>query len=505
MDTAQDLGHVPVAIVGTGFAGLAMAVRLGQEGTEYLILERADDIGGTWRDNSYPGCKCDVPSHLYSFSFAPNPDWSQTYSPQPEIWAYLRRTAETFGVVPRIRFGHEVRSARWDEDDQRWELQTSSGRCTADALVLGQGPLSEPSIPPLPGTADFEGTVFHSARWDHDHDLTGERVAVIGTGASAIQFVPEIQPDVARLTLFQRTPPWVLPHRDRPITRAERTLYRRVPALQRAVRAGVYWTRELTAYGMTKNPKFLNPIEKLGRKHLAKAVTDAALREKLTPSFSPGCKRLLMSNDYYPALAADNVEVVTDGIAEITPTGIRTIDGADHEVDTIIFGTGFHVTDNPIAKLVTGRGGRSLAEAWDRTGMRAYNGTTVAGFPNMFMLAGPNTGIGHTSLVVMIEAQVQYVLDGLRTLRERRAASMDVRQEALDDFADEIHRKMARTVWSTGGCASWYLDAHGRNTTLWPDFTFRFVQRLRRFDAERYTFEAGTDSPSDEERTDVAG
>ena len=481
-----DLGHVPVAIVGSGFAGLAMAVRLEQQGTEYLILERAADLGGTWRDNSYPGCKCDVPSHLYSFSFAPNPDWSHTYSPQPEIQAYLRRTAESFGIVPRIRFGHEVCDMRWDEHDRRWEIETIRGRCTADVLVLGQGPLSEPSIPAVRGIDDFGGTVFHSARWDHGHDLHGERVAVIGTGASSIQFVPQIQPDVASLTLFQRTPPWVLPHSDRRVTKAERTVYRKVPAVQRAVRAGVYWTRELAAYGMTKNPKFMRPIERMARRHLDKKVPDPELRAKLTPDFSPGCKRLLVSNDYYPALSADNVEVVTDGIDEITPTGIRTIDGAEHEVDTIIFGTGFHVTDNPIAQKVQGRDGRTLAEAWGEKGMRAYNGTTVAGFPNMFMLAGPNTGIGHTSLVVMIEAQVRYVLDCMRTMRQRRLASVDVREDALESFNEDVHRRMGKTVWSTGGCASWYLDDHGRNTTLWPDFTWRFVQRVRRFDPESY-------------------
>ena len=480
------VAHVPVAIVGAGFAGLAMAKALEDDGTDYVILERAADLGGTWRDNSYPGCKCDVPSHLYSFSFAPNPDWSSTYSPQPEIQAYLRRCAEDFGIVRRIRFGHEVRSCRWDGAERRWHVETSAGGLTAGVLVAAQGPLSEPAAPALAGLDAFEGTMFHSARWDHDHDLTGERVAVIGTGASAIQFVPQIQPAVGHLSLFQRTPAWVLPHTDRPISARERTLYRRVPAAQRAVRTGVYWMRELTAYGLTRDQRMLRPVERLARKHLAAQVPDPELRAKLTPAYSPGCKRLLLSNDYYPSLTAPNVEVVTDGIAAVRPRSIVTVDGTEHEVDTIILGTGFKVTTPPIAGIVCGKDGRTLAEAWAGTGMRAYNGTAVSGFPNLFMLAGPNTGIGHTSLVVMIEAQVRYVVDAMRTMRDRGVAAVDVRPAVLEAWADEIHRKMGSTVWSTGGCASWYLDDHGRNTTLWPDFTFRFVQRTRRFDPEHY-------------------
>ncbi|MDX6585905.1 MAG: hypothetical protein QOI31_378, partial [Solirubrobacterales bacterium] len=336
---------ISVGVVGAGFGGIGMGIRLRQEGIEdFEIFERGATVGGVWRANTYPGAACDVPSHLYSFSFAPGHNWSRRYAPQPEIQEYMEEITDRFGMRPHLRLGTEVTSATFDEASGRWTVTRDSGESREfDVLVTACGQLTRPQVPHVEGIADFEGRVFHSAEWDHSHDLKGRDVAVIGTGASAIQFVPEIQPDVARLTLFQRTPPWVLPHRDRPITRAERTLYRRVPALQRAVRAGVYWTRELTAYGMTKNPRFLNPIEKLGRTHLAKAVADPVLREKLTPSFSPGCKRLLMSNDYYPALAADNVEVVPDGIAGITPSGIRTIDGVEHEVDTIIFGTGFAV------------------------------------------------------------------------------------------------------------------------------------------------------------------
>jgi cation diffusion facilitator CzcD-associated flavoprotein CzcO len=479
-----------VAVVGTGFAGLGASIALSRAGIDHLVLEKADDLGGTWRDNTYPGCRCDVPSHLYSFSFAPNPDWSETYSPQPEIHRYLRTTAEDHGVLDRIRFRSEVQDAAWDPAQQRWRLTTPSGEVVAEHLILGYGPLSVPSIPDLPGLDDFEGTAFHSAQWRSDHDLRGERVAVIGTGASAIQFVPQIQPDVAHLTLFQRTPPWVLPHRNRRITRGERALYRAVPATQKLVRGLVYWSREAFVTSMLRNGKTLENMEKLARKHLHDSVDDPDLRATLTPDYRPGCKRLLPSNDYYPAVAQPNVDVVTDKIVRVTPTGIVTADGTEHEVDTIIFGTGFKVTDNPVAEWVRGADGRTLAEHWSEHGMQAYLGTTVPRFPNLYLLAGPNTGIGHTSLVVMIEAQLRYVLGALEAQERTGAGALEVRRSVLATYTDEIQRKAAKTVWNTGGCASWYLDDQGRNTTIWPDYTFRFRRRTKRFDARAYELTA---------------
>jgi cation diffusion facilitator CzcD-associated flavoprotein CzcO len=478
--------HVRVAVVGTGFAGIGASIALQREGIEHIVLERAHDVGGTWRDNRYPGCRCDVPSHLYSFSFAPNPEWTETYSPQPEIFAYLRRTAEQFGVVDRIRFGHEVRHARWDTASQRWEIDTAAGRVTADVLVLGNGPLAEPAIPDLPGIDRFDGTTFHSATWRADHDLGGERVAVIGTGASAIQFVPEIQPVVDRLLLFQRTAPWVLPHRNRRITAGERFLYRHLPIVQRFVRNLVYWSRELFVTGMLRNTSTLERVEKLARAHLEKQVPDPELRAELTPEYTPGCKRLLLSNDYLPAIQQPNVDLVTEKIVEIVPGGVVTADGIEHPVDTIIWGTGFHVTDNPVADRVVGADGRTLAQHWEERGAQAYLGSTVPSFPNLFLLAGPNTGIGHTSLVVMIEAQLAYLTDALRTMERTGAASVELRRPVLQAWSDEIQRKAAPTVWNSGGCASWYLDEAGRNTTIWPDHTYRFVRRTRRFDATRY-------------------
>jgi cation diffusion facilitator CzcD-associated flavoprotein CzcO len=491
--------HVHIAIIGTGFAGLGTAVRLKQEGIEdFVILERAADVGGTWRDNSYPGCRCDVPSHLYSFSFALNPEWTNTFSPQPEIWDYLRRVAHDHDLLPKIRFGHEVLEGRWDEDAARWELETAAGPMTADVVVAGAGGLADPAVPDIPGLDRFTGKAFHSARWDHDHDLTGERVAVIGTGASAIQFVPQIQPQVGELRLFQRTPPWIVPHPGREIGERRRRLYRRVPGLQRLVRAGIYWTRELLVVGLAFKPRLMKVPERLARMHLRKQVPDRELRRKLTPSYTIGCKRILQSNDYYPALAQPNVDVVTSGIAEVRERSIVTADGAEHEVDTIIFGTGFHVTDLPFAERVRGAGGVTLAEQWADEGMQAYMGTTVAGFPNLFILVGPNTGLGHTSIVFMIESQVNYVVGALRALQARGAAAVNVRPQAQAAYNEQIQRDLQRTVWNTGGCASWYLDKHGKNTTLWPSFTFTFRQRTRAFDPVAYDFLAAPARTGDE-------
>ncbi|HEY2637514.1 MAG TPA: NAD(P)/FAD-dependent oxidoreductase [Solirubrobacteraceae bacterium] len=488
--------HYRVAIVGSGFAGLGMAIRLKRDGIEdFVVLERADDVGGTWRDNTYPGCQCDVPSHLYSFSFAPNPSWSRTYSRQPEIQAYLRRVARDFGVYEHVRFGHELRDAAWDEDARVWRLTTAGGELTADVTVLGVGALSEPRMPDIPGMETFQGTTFHSATWNHDHDLENERVAVIGTGASAIQFVPEIQPTVAKLHVFQRTPPWIMPHTDRPVTAAERRVFRRFPAVQRLIRNAVWAGREWLVIGLTRKPRFMRLPAAVGRRHLRGQVSDAELRARLTPDYTVGCKRILLSDKWYPALQRDNVEVVTDAVTEIRPHSVVTADGTEREVDTIIAGTGFLVTDFPAAQRLRGRGGQTLAEAWNGS-MRAYLGTTVAGFPNLFTLVGPNTGLGHSSMVYMIESQVAYVADALRVMAERGVAEVDVREDVQAAYNDELQRRMGRTVWSSGGCASWYLDANGRNTTLWPDFTFAFRNRTRRFEAGDYDLRPRRETPA---------
>ncbi|MGP0031404.1 MAG: flavin-containing monooxygenase [Acidimicrobiales bacterium] len=484
--------HVRIAIVGAGFSGLGSAIALAHEGyggADVLVLERRGGPGGTWYDNSYPGCRCDVPSNLYSFSFAPNPDWSETFSTQPEIERYLQSVARRYGVLDRIAFRAELASARWDPGRSVWVLETSRGSLTADVLIGGGGGLSEPSVPDLTGASTFAGTSFHSAQWDHGHDLAGRRVAIIGTGASAIQFLPHVQQQAGHVTLFQRTPPWVFPHRNRRTRGIERMAFRRLPWTQRASRARHYWTGELLLGSMLiRNSPMLKRLEGLARRFLERQVTDPELRAKLTPTYTPGCKRLLQSNDYYPALQRPNVTVETEKILELVPAGVVTADGVLHEVDTVIYGTGFRITDNPMAERVVGADGRTLKEHWSASGvgMSAYCGSTIPGFPNFFMLAGPNTGIGHTSLVVMIEAQIAHVTGALRALASRGAAVVEVRSEVAARWASEIQAKAAPTVWNSGGCSSWYLDEAGRNTTLWPDYTFRFVRRVRRFDPHDY-------------------
>jgi cation diffusion facilitator CzcD-associated flavoprotein CzcO len=477
--------HVRVAIAGSGFGGLGTAIRLAQSGfDDFLVFERSNDVGGVWRDNTYPGCACDVESHLYSFSFARNPEWTRSFSPQREIWAYLRACAERFGVLPRVRFDHDIREASWDDDAQRWRLETSHGVFTADFLVAAVGALSEPSIPSLPGLSTFTGKVFHSARWDHEHDLTGKRVAVIGTGASAIQFVPAIQPKVSALTIFQRTPPWIVARGDRALGELERSVLRRSNAAQWLKRARIYAVREVTALAFF-NVGAAKLTQRLALRHLERSVRDPALRRKLTPKYAMGCKRILLSDDYLPAVAKANVDVVTDAIAEIRPNAVVDKRGVVHEVDTIIFGTGFQVQKYPFADRVRGRDGRTLADTW-KSGMSAHLGTTVSGYPNLFLLQGPNPGLGHTSVITMIESQIEHVVNALKYVDQRGVASVEPRASAQAAFVAEVDRMMKGTVWTSGGCSSWYLDARGRNSAIWPGFTFTFKRRVERFDPSEY-------------------
>ncbi|MCF6745477.1 NAD(P)/FAD-dependent oxidoreductase [Blastococcus sp. KM273128] len=478
--------EVRVAVIGSGFAGLATGITLRRRGeTDFVLLERAGDVGGTWRDNTYPGAACDVQSHLYSYSFAPNPDWPRAYSEQPEIQAYLQATADRFGVRGHCVFGAEVTDARWDDAARRWEVRTTAGDFRAQVLVSAAGALADPTYPDIPGLESFEGTVMHSARWDSSHDVSGEQVAVIGTGASAVQIVPAIQPKVESIAVYQRTPPWVVPRTDHPVKPWARRLYRLVPGVQRAVRGALYALREFLVIGMAKRRAFLRPVGRLARTHLHRQVRDPRLRAALTPDYTIGCKRILISNDYYPALCAPNAELVTAGIAEIRPRSIVTRDGVERPTDTLVLATGFHVTDLPIAERIRGRDGRSLAEVW-AGGMVSNRSTTVAGFPNLFLLVGPNVGVGHTSMVYMIESQVAYVDDALRTMAAEGLAALETTPQAQEAYRELIARKSQGTVWLGGGCASWYLDEHGHNTTLWPDFTFRFRRLTRSLDRENY-------------------
>lgn len=479
-------GSAKVVIVGSGFAGIGLAHRLREAGVrDVLVLERGDDVGGVWRSNTYPGCTCDVPSHLYSFSFAPNPEWTNTYSPQPEIQAYLRSCVDRFGLRPQLRFGVEMLDAAWDEVTGRWRISTSDGEYDAQVLVSAVGPLTEPSYPDVPGIETFEGHLMHSARWDHSYDLTGKVVASIGTGASAIQYVPEIADLVDRLYVLQRTPPWIMSHTKRPITDRERRLYRRLPAAQRAVRAAVYAAKEALVLGFVKRPALMNRLAGLSTAHLAKQVADPDLRSRLTPDYTLGCKRLVPSNRWYPALQEPHVELVCASLAEIRADSVIDSDGAEHQVDTIIFGTGYHVTDIPVAAHLRGRDGRSLAEHWAGS-PRAYLGTSVPGFPNLFLMLGPNTGLGHSSMVYMIESQITHVLHQIQAMDAAGATVIEVDQQAHDAYNRDLDKRMATTVWEVGGCRSFYLDATGRNATLWPDWTWRFRRLASRRDTAAY-------------------
>ena len=484
-----------MAIIGAGFSGIGMAIKLLEAGREdFVILERADDVGGTWRANTYPGCQCDVPSNLYSFSFAPNPDWSHTFPLQAEIWDYLRRVADDHGLRPRIRFDTDVTGASWDETEGLWRIETSTGPLSADVLVAAMGGLSEPSVPDLPGIESFEGAAFHTARWDHERETAGRSVAVVGTGASAIQAIPHLQRDAARLTVFQRTPAWVFPHPGRGVRARERSLFRRLPPIQRAIRTVVHWGREVFLLPFRLRAFRWIP-KRIASQHLARQVADPVLRARLTPDFEVGCKRILLSNDYYPALQQPNVELVTEAVVEVRPKGVVTADGREHAVDTIVWGTGFTASQLPIGERLRGREGRLLGDLWRERGMTALRGTTFAGFPNLFMLVGPNTGLGHTSIILMIESQIAYVIDALRAMDERGLASVEPRPEAQAAFNERLQASMKGSVWTDGGCSSWYLDPHGANRVIWPGTTWGFRQATSRFDPAEYQSSPQTSSP----------
>ncbi|PYE53542.1 flavin-containing monooxygenase [Deinococcus yavapaiensis] len=483
--TEATASHVHVAVIGSGFAGIAMAIRLLGDGErDFVVFERASDVGGTWRDNTYPGCACDVPSNLYSFSFAPYPDWSRRYAPQTEILAYLRDVARRFGVLPHVRFSHEVRTATWDDAEGIWRLETSGGPWTATFVVSGQGPLSTPKWPDLPGLHDFGGELMHSARWNHAYDLAGKRVAVIGTGASAIQFVPAIQPRVAHLTVFQRSAPWIVPRGDRAFTSNERRAFRSLPITQRLSRAAIFLKHERDGLGFWE-PRLEPYVRSIAARHLKAQVRDASLRAKLTPNYRIGCKRILVSDDYYPALQQPNVSLVTEPIERVTKGGVVTANGTLHEVDAMLCGTGFEVATMPFARLFRGKDGRTLAQTW-ASGPEAYLGTTVANFPNLFLLLGPNVLLGHNSVLYMMEAQVAYVAACLQHARREHLQAFDVRPEAQRTYNDALQARFERSAWSARHCASWYLDEHGRNVTLWPDFALSFRRRLRAFDPAAY-------------------
>ncbi|MBN3753522.1 NAD(P)/FAD-dependent oxidoreductase [Paraburkholderia sp. Tr-20389] len=481
-----------IAIVGSGFSGIGMAIRLKRLGyTSVTIYEAAGELGGTWRDNVYPGAACDVPSHLYSFSFEANPAWSRAFSHQHEILAYLKHCARKYQVDSAIQFNARVMAARFDEARLVWQLDIARNgvheTVEADIVIAASGPLSRPAMPRIDGIDAFNGKIFHSARWDHDYPLEGKRVAVIGTGASAIQFVPQIQPRVAQLLLFQRTAPWIMPKPDKPIGDRARWLFKHLPFTQRFVRSAIYWQMESRGIAFFVNPRLVNPAMKFARSYLQRRVKDPALRAKITPDYRLGCKRVLLSSDYYPALRQPNVDVVTTPIRTVVHDGIVTADGVHHPVDAIICGTGFQVNDVGAPFDVSGIGGADLGALWLRDGPEAYLGTSIADFPNFFMMAGPNTGLGHNSMIYMIESQVQYIADCLRELRRRGARTMNLRADVQRAFNERLQLDMRQTVWASG-CHSWYQTKSGKVTAIWPGFTFSFRRRTRRVRGGEYIY-----------------
>ena len=475
-----------VVVIGAGFAGVAMGIKLRAAGVDdFVILEKAGDLGGTWRDNTYPGCACDVPSHLYSYSFEPNPGWTRMFSPQQEIWDYLRRCVDKYELGPHLHYGVEVVAATFDDDTARWTLRTAAGdELTAQVVIAGVGALHQPHYPDLPGLSSFAGRTFHSADWDHDHDLTGRRVAVVGTGASSIQFVPPVAAVAAHLDVYQRSAPWVTPRPDRRIDERERLRLARLPIAHRVLRSTIFWALELRGIGFAVHPRLMKGLDALARRHLQAQVADPDLRARLTPDYRIGCKRVLLSNDYYPALCRDDVDLVTDGIREVTATGLVTTDGTERPADTIVFGTGFDVKANLTRMRIVGRGGVELARRWQRTGIGAHLGITVAGFPNLFLLTGPNTGLGHNSLIFMIEQQVRYVVQALRAMDRHGADWIDVRERPQRRFVARVQARLSGSVWSS--CRSWYLDENGRNFTIWPYFSWQYWLETRRLRVRQF-------------------
>lgn len=485
----QTLRKVEVAIVGAGFGGLCMAIQLQKAGiTDIVILEKDKAVGGTWRDNTYPGAACDVQSHLYSFSFAGNPDWSRRYPGWQEIQDYIHKTTEDYNIEPYVEYGSEVCGAEFNEQSGRWLVSLSNGKqFDAHHFVLATGPLHFPDIPKIPGLENFAGKQFHSAQWDHDYDLKGKNVVSIGTGGSAVQYLPEIAPDVKKLSVFQRTPAWVIPRDMRAYSKLEKKLFTKFPLMRKLHRLRLYATNEARVLPII-HARLAQSFQFLAKAFLNMQVKDPVLREKLTPDYTIGCKRVLISNTYFPTFNRDNVDLITSGIKEIKEHSVIDRNGVEHPADAIIFGTGF-VTDPRIYMKdfkLTGLPGRDLHQDWQGAA-QAYYGISVTGYPNMFQLVGPNTGLGHNSIIFMIEKQVNYSVRCILELRKRKAKYLDVKADVQTEFNDNLQDRLKGTVW-TSGCQSWYQQADGRNVVIWPGTTLRYQSELRKVDMNAYNW-----------------
>jgi cation diffusion facilitator CzcD-associated flavoprotein CzcO len=479
------LGSPSIAVVGGGFAGVGAAVMLRRSGFhDVTVFERGERVGGVWHHNTYPGAACDIPSHLYEFSFEPNPEWTRRYAPQAEIQAYLEDLARRYGLLDRIRTSTEVTGARWDDERRKWTVETSAGRHEADVLLTACGQLSQPVIPALPGLDEYEGPSFHTAQWRHDVDLTGKRVAVVGTGCSAIQVVPAIQPTVENVTVYQRSPGWTVPKMDFEYSERARQLFRRFPLLQRLDRRLIFSFQELAAVAFTKRPWLRKPFEAIGRKQIEKAIEDPELRRKVTPTDQVGCKRVMLTDEWYPTLTQPNVEVLTDRISALTKSGIETADGSEREHDVIIFATGFNSHAFVAPMGIEGPGGRTLQDEWSDVA-RAYYGLSVPGFPNLFLLYGPNTNGGSGSVIFTIEAGMTHVIAALREMERASAERIEVKREAAQAFDRDLREALAGTVWHSG-CTNWYVDERGNDPSQWPWTWSAYRRRTAELEPDAY-------------------
>ncbi len=475
-----------VAIVGAGFAGIGTAIRLRNSGIEnFVLLERGSAVGGTWRDNTYPGAACDIPSRLYSYSFAPNPNWSHTYSGSAEILDYIHTMVDEFDIESRIRFGHNVVDIIWNEASGHWHLSIDGhADVRARTVVMASGPLANASLPNIRGIDTYEGHKIHSARWDHGFDFEGKKIAVVGTGASAVQIVPELVKIADTVKVFQRTPGWTLPRVNRKTQAGTKRRYAQYPQTQALARSLWFWGHESVALGVVWKTPLTRIVELVGRAHLRRQVRDPWLRRQLTPRFRAGCKRLLMTSDYYPALQKPNCTLVTWPIATLSPKGIRTVEGVEHQFDAIVFATGFDVSNTGTPIPITGRDGRVLADEWN-TGAKAYKSIAVSGYPNMYFTFGPNSGPGHSSALVYMEAQIDYIVEAISMVLDENLHSADVRQDVQDAYNEDLQRRLAKTTWNSG-CSSWYLTEDGFNATMFPGFATQYVGQLRAVERDDY-------------------
>lgn len=478
-------GHFRTAIIGAGLSGIALGINLRKAGEDdFVIFDKADGVGGTWRANTYPGVECDIHSPLYSYSFAPKKNWSKNFGTQPELLAYTEDCCKRFGLEPHLRLEHELIAASWNASNNLWEIETSKGAYTANILVSAMGYLSYPNRPNIPGLADFSGPSFHTAEWDHDVDLKGKRVAIIGVGATSVQVIPEIQPIVGHLDVYQRSPAWFMPKHAHEMKGFSAWAQQSLPGYHALQRAYHFWAAEMVPYQMAR-PSRTKFMKDIAQKFLDKSVKDPELRAKLQPGYTIGCKRILFSDTFYESIQKPNVSLVTDGIKKIEENGVLCSDGKKREADVLVLATGFHTNDCQFADLIVGENVQNLGEAW-QNGRFAYRGASVPGFPNFFMMLGPNTTVGHTSMTLMIEAHASYVSDAILTFRDKNLATVEIKPEMAERYDNQMQERLAKTVWNAGGCTSYYRSGAGKNATIWPDTSIRFRKQTRSFDLDNY-------------------